>query len=266
MRYFGRVAFNGFNYAGWQSQPNGKTVQQQIEDGLSILLRSDVKIVGCGRTDAGVHASRFYFHFDSDEIENLHHFLRSINGILHDDISFLELLPVCTEAHARYDAELRTYRYYLSGKNDPFRPESLFHYKLLFKTELKKVRETAECIASYDEFFPFTKTNTQTSHYLCNVESVKWIELSDNYWVFEISANRFLRGMVRLIVGSCLQVGTGKLDLSDIESACQYQKRLEHAWSVPGHGLYLTDIRYPYIKSVEDSYFFEPFGPLSGHI
>ena len=262
MRYFGRIAYNGTQYVGWQYQPNGKSIQQQLEEVLSVILRESVSVMGCGRTDAGVHASEFYFHFDCNEILNKALLLNKLNGLLPGDIVFTDIIPVAHSAHARFDAEWRTYRYYVSGCKDPFRANAVFYHTLMFKTQFESVCRTAEVISGYWEFFPFCKSNSQTPHYLCNIKSIKWSAISDQHWVFEVTANRFLRGMIRLMVGSCLMVGMGKTDLEDIVDSLENQSELTRPWSVPGHGLYLCGVEYPYIESVENGHFFEPFGPV----
>ncbi|TVR78230.1 MAG: tRNA pseudouridine(38-40) synthase TruA [Saprospirales bacterium] len=263
MRYFGKVAYNGTQYVGWQQQPNGRSVQGLIEDALSKVIRQPTAVVGCGRTDAGVHASCYFFHFDCDFPLEKGKALRQFNGILPEDILFLDLFEVDDEAHARFDATGRTYRYYLTAHQDPFRSETAFFYREMHKLDVTILREVSRLILNSESFFPFTKSDTDLKHYRCNLMQAGWHKISSKVLYFEVKANRFLRGMVRLMTGACLNAATGRITVKEIDFALRNQQRLEKAWSVPAHGLYLTDIEYPYLKSIEKSDIFEPFGPIS---
>jgi tRNA pseudouridine38-40 synthase len=265
MRYFGRIVFCGTSFVGWQNQPNGKSVQSAIENAIAILIQKQIEITGCGRTDAGVHASCYYFHFDTDLplIKELFSF--KLNSMLPVGIHFDELIPVNQDAHARYDAHLRTYRYYICGTKNPFKSDAVFWFRQFRQLDMDKVKRAGEIIAKGEDFFAFSKTNSDVKNHRCQLYSLHWQRISDDIWVMEISANRFLRGMVRLIVGACLNTGLNKVDLSELEAAIQVQQRLKKAWSVPASGLYLCEVKYPFIEEdlTEKTYFFEPFGPFS---
>jgi tRNA pseudouridine38-40 synthase len=265
MRYFGRIAYCGSRYAGWQNQPSDVSVQQTMEETLGVIFRESIKVVGCGRTDSGVHASTFYLHFEVPEIDSPGRVLRSLNALLPDDIYFGDLIPVSPDAHARFDAVKRTYRYYVTGIPDPFRREKVYFFPQMQFCDFDKLCKAAQLIGSHGEFYPFCKSGAEVNNYKCNVFSSRWIQKSEYVWVFEISANRFLRGMVRLIVGACINAGLGKFSIGEIESALYSQERLERPWSAPGHGLYLAEVEYPYIPEslTKMGGFFEPFGPLS---
>ncbi|TVQ42407.1 MAG: tRNA pseudouridine(38-40) synthase TruA [Saprospirales bacterium] len=265
MRYFGSIAFNGTSFVGWQNQPNGVSVQATLEKAIATITQKKVNITGCGRTDAGVHASCFYFHFDAELNYELGHFVFKMNALLPDSIYIEELIPVGHEAHARFDAHHRTYRYYISGIKNPFKIDQVFWFRQFKQLDIEILTEAAKILANGEDFYAFSKTNTDVKNYRCNIYGLSWCQLFENTLVMEISANRFLRGMVRLMVGACLNAGLGKTSLEEIHSAIHHQKRLEKAWSVPAHGLYLTDVRYPFLNesSVEKAYFFEPFGPFS---
>ncbi len=265
MKYFGLVAYCGTRYSGWQIQPNDLSVQQCLEEAAAKLFRTQVGITGCGRTDTGVHASCYFFHLECPEQAELHRTIRSFNALLPGDIHLSELIPVHEDAHARFDATHRTYRYYLTGFADPFREDKVFFFRQLHLCDFSLVSKAAEVIGRGEDFFAFAKSGSEVNHHRCRIDEIKWCQLSPKVWVFEITANRFLRGMVRLIVGACLNAGLGKITLEEIKDAVANQNRLSMPWSVPGHGLYLADIKYPYIpdKLSENSRFFEPFGPIS---
>lgn len=265
MRYFGRLSFNGTSFVGWQNQPNGTSVQSLVEKAISTLVRKEIEITGCGRTDTGVHASRFYFHFDLNLILNTGQFIFKLNSLLPESIIFDQLLAVDDHAHARYDALQRTYRYYIIGKKNPFKTDAVFWFRQFHQLDIEKVKKAAGIIACGEDFFSFSKANSDVRNYICRLDEIEWEQPAPNILVMKISANRFLRGMVRLIVGACLNAGLDKVNLSEIEIAISEQKRLEKPWSVPACGLYLADVKYPFIEtpSIEETYFFEPFGPFA---
>lgn len=244
MRYFITLSYRGTRYAGWQVQPNAPSVQATLEAALSTILRTKIDITGCGRTDTGVHARYYVAHFDAPEIPTA--FLNGLNSILPEDIAVYDLRPVAAEAHARFDAYERIYEYHLSLRKDPFFTETTWHYPMHAKLNFAKMQEMAALLPQYSAFFPFCKSDNGLEHYNCVLKTAFWEHRpQDHRWVFHISANRFLRGMVRLIVGASIQVGRGQLTLEDVKLALDEQKSLKKSLSVPPHGLFLTDVKYP---------------------
>lgn len=248
-RYFVKIAYNGADFSGWQNQKNAESIQGRIEFALTKLYQVNVPIVGCGRTDAGVHASQYYFHVDipNDKIsiEDLHF---KLNNMLGSNIVIYNFHKVNNDAHARFDATSRSYVYNLGFQKNPFNFGLYYYYDQSGIPDFKKLEEAAHLLLSYENFFPFCKTNSDVETYNCLLEESRWERLDRDNYRFHITANRFLRGMVRLIVGMCLKVSTGKIDLQDVKLAMENQVRLEKAWSVPPQGLFLSQIRYPYIE------------------
>ncbi|MEN0007024.1 MAG: tRNA pseudouridine(38-40) synthase TruA [Bacteroidota bacterium] len=249
MRYFARLAYKGTHYFGWQRQPNAISVQEVIEDALSTILRQPTAVTGCGRTDTGVHAKDYYLHFDSkDKLPDS--FCHRLNKLLPKDIAFYELIEVDADAHARYDATYRSYEYHIVGRKSPFTIDTAFYYYFLPQVDSERMQAAAQLLLDYEDFFPFCKTNTDSKTMKCQLFQSTWEQKDEagQHLVFHIAANRFLRGMVRLIVGMCLNVGLGKTTLAEVQQALEQQERLKRSWSVPPEGLYLNAITYPYIK------------------
>lgn len=246
MRYFARIQYNGSTFSGWQKQPNAPTIQEELENRLSQVLRSEIPIVGCGRTDAGVHASDYYFHFDIDKAIPLD-FNRKINGIIHSSIVVKSFVQVNDEAHARFDAYERSYTYYLTRDRDPFRQDTATHYPFFDKLDFELMNVAAALLLDYEDFYTFCKSNTDVKTYLCDLKISEWRKSNDSEWTYHITANRFLRGMVRLIVGMCLRVGSGKLSIDDVKEALDSKSRMDQALSAPPQGLFLSKISYPYL-------------------
>ncbi|MCB0667841.1 MAG: tRNA pseudouridine(38-40) synthase TruA [Saprospiraceae bacterium] len=244
MRYFLKLAYRGTPYVGWQKQPNGISVQEILETSLNKILRTECHIVGCGRTDAGVHALQYYAHFDPEMDSIPPETLHRLNRMLPPDIAINDIFPVPLDLHARYSAIRRTYRYEISGTPDPFKRDLVYCFYGFDKLDRNRMQQMADLLLDYDAFFPFCKTNSDTEHYLCNIYQAGWQENASGM-TFTISANRFLRGMVRLIVGMSLQIGLGKVDLSTVRKAMDEQKPLSRSLSAPAHGLFLTEINYP---------------------
>jgi tRNA pseudouridine38-40 synthase len=245
MRYFIKLAYNGTRFHGWQSQPNAVTVQGTIEEKMSLLLRSDISIVGCGRTDTGVHAKEYYAHFD---FENPFpkNFLHRLNLVLPNDIVIYDIFEVAPEAHARFDAYHRSYEYHICFDKNPFELETAWIYphreELL---DIDKMNAAAAVLMEFEDFNTFCKTNTDVKTTLCEMKRSEWIFDAENRrLVFHISANRFLRGMVRLIVGMCVNVGIGKVSIEELRQALTEKRPLKIPYSAPPLGLFLTDIRY----------------------
>ncbi len=244
-RYFLTLSYRGTRYSGWQSQPNAISVQATLESALSTILRQKVEITGCGRTDAGVHASYYVAHFEAEN-ELPARFLNSVNSLLPADIAVYSVQAVGAEAHARYDAFERSYAYHLSFRKDPFSTETAWFYPLFDRLDLDKMEETAQLLPQYKSFFPFCKTDSGLEAYHCDLKRATWERLPEaRGLVFHITANRFLRGMVRLIVGACVQTGAGQLNVIAVQEALEKQIHLPKSLSVPPQGLFLTDVRYP---------------------
>lgn len=246
MRFFVELAYNGTPFSGWQRQPNATTVQSTLEDAFSMILRTPIQVTGCGRTDAGVHAKQYFMHFDVDE-ELPKHFLDRLNKVLPAEISIRRIFKVDNDAHARFGAYHRSYEYHLVLHKNPFEKETAYFFPFEQSLDFDKMNEAAQLLLNYDEFFPFCKTNTDVKTMICDLKRSEWIiEENTGKLIYHVSANRFLRGMIRLIVGMCLNVGTGKVALSTVQEAMEQQTRLEKSWSVPPQGLFLCDIRYPF--------------------
>lgn len=243
-RYFFRISYDGSAFSGWQKQDNAPSIQQSIEENLSALLKHDIEIVGCGRTDAGVHASQYFFHTDLDmSALSRDQLIFRLNKILPAGIAIHDILLVANDAHARFDAISRSYSYFLHFGKQIFERDYSFRYNQSALPDPEKVQEAARIISEYNSFFCFCKTHSDVNNYNCNLTRCEWL-FEENKWEFRISANRFLRGMVRLIVGCCLQVGISKISITELRNALEKQERLKYAWSVPAHGLFLTEVLY----------------------
>jgi len=243
MRYFIRLSYKGTQYAGWQRQPNALSVQEVIEDKLSLFLRQPIEVVGCGRTDAGVHASDFFLHLDVEE-SLPQNFQYRLNQILPNDIAFREIILVEADAHARYSATSRGYIYYLHLDKNPFLDQQSTYYPRAKKVDPQLVQEAAQSIIEYEDFFPFCKSGSDVKHTRCEMTKSEWIFHEDR-WEYHIEANRFLRGMVRLITGMCMLVGAGQLTVEQVHQALTDQTRLPKDLSMPPEGLFLTKVAYP---------------------
>ncbi len=244
MRYFSELAYKGTNYNGWQRQPNAPSVQQVIEEAISTILSTSVEVTGCGRTDTGVHASQYFLHFDF-EGKFPKEFLRRLNKLLPADIAIRSIYEVAADAHARFDAARRSYEYHIGLDKNPFLTDTAWHFPFFEKLDLEKTQAAAALLLNYREFQPFCKSNTDVHTMECTLFRSEWVfDAASSRLVFHISANRFLRGMVRLIVGMCLNVGLGKVELDEVRQALDQQVLLKKSWSVPAEGLFLTEVRY----------------------
>ncbi|MER2997365.1 tRNA pseudouridine(38-40) synthase TruA [Pontibacter populi] len=242
MRYFLEIAYDGTRFHGWQIQPNAVSVQEVLDDSLSKILRETINTTGSGRTDTGVHASQQFVHFDSVQQLDPQHIVYRLNRILPDDISAYNLYLVPDEAHARYDAFARTYHYHITLRKDPFkRYYAWYHSKPL---DVNLMNEAAIILLKYEDFTTFSKVKGDTKHYRCNMYEAYWQQQGDEL-VFTIRANRFLRGMVRLIVGALTDVGRGKLTIADFEKSIASQDRSLASGAAPSEGLYLAKVEYP---------------------
>ncbi len=241
LRYFLSLSYNGEAYHGWQRQPNAVTVQEVLETALSTLLRESINIVGAGRTDTGVHAREYYAHFDypdtlADELVD------RLNNFLPEDIAIHELIAVTEEAHARFSALSRTYEYRIVQSKDPFLLDRAYLMKQ--QLDVDKMNEAAELLKTYQDFECFSKSNTDVRTFICQIDTAHW-RLEGNELIFTIRADRFLRNMVRAIVGTLLDVGKGKLSLEDVKAIIKSRNRSEAGVSVPAKGLYLVRVEYP---------------------
>jgi tRNA pseudouridine38-40 synthase len=243
MRYFAELAYNGAAYHGWQRQPDQLGVQQVIEETLSLILRQPLEVTGCGRTDTGVHAGQYFLHFDF-EGDFPKNFLRRLNKVLPPDIAFLRIFEVPAEAHARFDATHRSYAYYLIFQKNPFRQHTAYLYPYLHRPDIDRMQAAAALLLRYDEFYTFCRSNTDAHTMRCDLSRSEWEVIDEHQLVFHISSDRFLRGMVRLIVGMCLNVGTGKLSLDAVKKALDDQAILNKAESAPPAGLFLNKVEY----------------------
>lgn len=246
MRYFLTLAYHGARFNGWQIQPDAPSVQETLEQACSTILRQPISITGCGRTDTGVHARYYVAHFDA-EGELPGRFVMGVNSLLPDDIAVYSVRTMHPEAHARYDAYERSYVYYLSLRKDPFSTQTAWYYPQNRLLDLEKMQETADLLPQYDTFFSFCKTHSGVDSYTCELKTARWEHRPEEHLLlFHITANRFLRGMVRLIVGACIQTGIGQITLEEVQAALNEQKTLKKSLSVPPQGLFLTDVKYPY--------------------
>jgi tRNA pseudouridine38-40 synthase len=241
-RYFIFLAYKGKNYCGWQIQPNGTTIQEKLEQCLSLLLHSPISITGAGRTDSGVHARKMVAHFDYDGGNlNLEGLTDKLNRILPFDIAVYSIVPVPQEAHARFDAVSRTYKYYLTQEKNPFYYDTV--YKTTYPLDFERMNQAAALLLEYIDFTSFSKLHTDVKTNNCRIKKAKW-EKEDEFWVFTIEADRFLRNMVRAIVGTLLDVGRGKLSVADFKEIIEGKNRGKAGTSAPAHALFLHEIKY----------------------
>ncbi|MFD2200321.1 tRNA pseudouridine(38-40) synthase TruA [Shivajiella indica] len=241
-RYFLEIAYKGTNYHGWQIQNNAHTIQHELENALSILLDTPTGIIGSGRTDTGVHASQQFLHFDSkDDLDPLD-FLKKLNGILPKDIAVYTIRRVKNDAHARFDAVWRSYVYRITLRKDPFEQESAW---LLFKNpDIQKMNDAAQLLLSHEDFQCFSKVKTEVNTFICKINEAFW-EQKGPQLLFHITANRFLRGMVRAIVGTLIAVGTDNISIDDFQQILESKDRSKAKAAAPAQGLYLCNIIYP---------------------
>lgn len=247
MRYFAELAYNGTRYYGWQRQPGQISVQETLEQAFSTILSAELEVTGCGRTDTGVHASQYYLHFDFDGVFP-RAFTQRLNKFLPPDIAVYRIFPVAPEAHARYDAVRRAYQYHLTFRKDPFALETAYYFPFPNRPDFSKLQEAANLLLQYEDFYPFCKSNTDVHTMKCQLFRSEWEEISPDRLVFHIAANRFLRGMVRLIVGMSLNVAMGKIPLEEVKRAMDEQIRLKRSWSAPPEGLFLSEVQYPFVN------------------
>ena len=250
MRFFITLSYDGARYHGWQIQPNGPSVQEKLQWALSTLLREEILVTGAGRTDAGVHARMMVAHFDfngvgekgSGDSLDCKQLAYKLNRLLPQDIAVQRVEPVSDEMHARFSATSRTYHYYIHTEKDPFlRTTSCeLHYPLDFE----KMNQAAAILMEYEDFGAFCKAHADVKTTLCHVTVACWHQTSSTSWYFEITANRFLRNMVRAVVGTLIDVGRGRLSIDDFRKVIEGKRRTEAGESMPAHALFLEDITY----------------------
>ncbi|HEY8510780.1 MAG TPA: tRNA pseudouridine(38-40) synthase TruA [Cyclobacteriaceae bacterium] len=242
MRYFFEVSYVGTRYAGWQSQNNALGVQAVIENALSTVLREPIAIVGSGRTDAGVHCEQQFFHADISRAFDVEKLQVRLNSFLPPDISIRSIRAVIPEGHARYSARSRTYEYRIALVKNPFLEG--FALRWHRPLDIQTMNRAAALIVGTHDFTAFSKVKTDVNHFICDVRSADW-KLSGSILTFRITANRFLRGMVRALVGTLLDVGSGKLSISDFSDIIKSKDRRKAGANAPPHGLFLMRVTYP---------------------
>lgn len=242
-RYFIYLAYDGTNYHGWQIQPNGISVQECLMKALSTYLRKEIEVIGAGRTDAGVHAALMVAHFDYEGEIVSTTLTDKLNRLLPSDISVFRVRRVKEDAHARFDALSRTYKYYITTVKYPFNRN--LKYRIHNQLDFPAMNEAAKILFDYTDFTSFSKLHTDVKTNNCRIMHAEWVEGGENNWVFTIRADRFLRNMVRAIVGTLLEVGRGKLSLADFRKVIEERDRGKAGSSVPGHALFLVDVEYP---------------------
>lgn len=242
-RYFIYLSFDGTNYHGWQIQPNGASVQETLMKALSTFLRREIEVVGAGRTDAGVHARLMVAHFDFDTELDGEVVTDKLNRLLPPDIAVYGVRRVKPEAHARFDATSRTYKYYIHTRKDPFRRG--YSWRIFQPLDFERMNEAAQTLFDYTDFTSFSKLHTDVKTNNCRIMLARWEQMGDGEWVFTIRADRFLRNMVRAVVGTLVEVGRGKLTVDGFRRVIEEKNRCSAGTSVPGHALYLTDVSYP---------------------
>ena len=241
-RYFLYLSYNGTNYHGWQIQPNGNSVQADLEKALEILFQEKISIMGAGRTDTGVHARLMIAHFETDKNFVISKLIYNLNNVLGVSISIKGLREVAPDFHARFAALSRTYQYVITPQKDPFRSDTAHRYTP--KVDLKKMNEAAKLMLGEMDFSCFSKSKTQTFTNNCNLQKAEWIE-KEGLFIFEVKANRFLRNMVRAIVGTLLEVNEEKRTIESIIELIESKNRSNAGVSVPAKGLFLVNIEYP---------------------
>ena len=241
MRYFIDISYDGSNYHGWQIQPNADTVQHQINLAFSTILNEQINVLGAGRTDTGVHAKKMIAHFDTNQTIDFEKFKYRINGFLKNDISLNDIYKVKEDAHARFSAISRTYEYRVSRTKNPFSVNSYF---LLRDLDFQSMKKACKFLHGSHDYTSFAKLHSENYTNNCEVYIANWKE-DENLLIFTIKANRFLRNMVRAIVGTLIEIGEGKISFSDIETILMSKDRSKAGYSVPANGLSLIDIEYP---------------------
>lgn len=243
MRYFIWFSYDGTRYHGWQIQPNGITVQSELQRCLSLLLRHEVSVVGAGRTDTGVHARQMAAHFDIEELPfSVVDLVHKLNGLLPQDIGVSSVEAVDNDMHARFSAVARTYHYYVHTRKNPFLRQ--FSLELHYQLDYERMNEAARVLLEYEDFGAFCKAGSDVRTTLCRVIHAQWHQTSESTWYFEITANRFLRNMVRAVVGTLIEVGRGRMSLDEFRQVIEGKKRTQAGESMPAKALFLEKVEY----------------------
>ena len=244
MRYFITLSYDGTRYHGWQVQPNGPSVQEKLQWALSTILRQEnIQVTGAGRTDAGVHARMMVAHFDVETMNfELQDLTYKLNRLLPQDIAIQKIEPVSDEMHARFSATSRTYHYYIHTVKDPFL--RAYSCELHYPLDFQRMNEAAAILMTYDDFGAFCKAHADVKTTLCHITVAQWHQTSNTSWYFEITANRFLRNMVRAVVGTLIDVGRGRLSLDDFRKVIEGKRRTEAGESMPANALFLEEVKY----------------------
>ena len=243
MRFFITLSYDGTRYHGWQVQPNGPSVQEKLQWALSTILRQDIQVTGAGRTDAGVHARMMVAHFDVETMDfELQDLTYKLNRLLPQDIAIQKMESVSDEMHARFSAISRTYHYYIHTVKDPFL--RAYSCELHYPLDFQLMNEAAAILMTYEDFGAFCKAHADVKTTLCHITAAQWHQTSPSSWYFEITANRFLRNMVRAIVGTLIDVGRGRLSLDDFRKVVEGKRRTEAGESMPANALFLEEVKY----------------------
>ena len=247
MRFFITLSYDGTRYHGWQIQPNGDSIQQRLQEALSTLLRQPIEVVGAGRTDTGVHARMMVAHFTISQFDDLtisqfDNLAYKLNKLLPQDIAVQDIRQVPNDMHARFSATERTYHYYIHTHKDPF--QQAYSWQVNYPLDFTQMNEAAKVLLEYKDFTSFSKVNTDTRTNICDLRAAHWDKLAPGQWRFTITANRFLRNMVRAIVGTLVEVGRGRITIDDMRRIIEAKDRCQAGESVPAKGLFLVDIKY----------------------
>ena len=242
MRFFIEFSYNGSNYHGWQRQPSQTSIQEKFENCISKILSSKISLTAAGRTDSGVHAKKMFAHFDYDEELDCTKIIHQLNSFLPQEISVRNIFRVNDDVHARFSAISRTYNYVLINRKDPFMQKRA--YLIKNKLDLNKMNEACKYLLNNNDFKSFSKSKTDVKNYICNIQEASWAQVDDNTFIFKIKANRFLRNMVRAIVGTLIEVGQNIITIDQFNDVILSKNRAKAGYSVPAHGLYLTDVEY----------------------
>lgn len=242
MRYFVQLSYDGTAYHGWQIQPNGVSVQEVLQKALSTILQQEVEVVGAGRTDSGVHARMMVAHFDSGVELDCAQLVYKLNKLLPPDVAVQRVYPVSDDMHARYSATSRTYHYYIHTRKSPFRRH--YSWQVTFPLDFQLMNKAAQRLFDYRDYSSFCKTKSDAHTHFCYITEARWEEVEPDQWRFTITANRFLRNMVRAIVGTLVEVGRGRMTVEEFCLAIELHDRCAAGDSAPGHALFLVDVNY----------------------
>lgn len=242
MRYFITFSYDGTAYHGWQIQPHSVTVQEELQKALSTLMRKPMEVVGAGRTDTGVHARKMIAHFDYDEVLDCPQLVYKLNKLLPRDIAVQHVEPVADDMHARFSAKSRTYHYYVHLDKNPFLRS--YSWQVYGNPDFELMNRAARVLMEYKDFTSFSKVNTDTKTNDCTITEARWDRVGEDQWRFTVTANRFLRNMVRAIVGTLMEVGRGRMTIEQLRSVIEAKDRCRAGDSVPGNALFLVEVRY----------------------